>query len=41
VLLLDQGVVASKARTELDWAPSHPGLVEEFRQGSYRKVTTG
>jgi nucleoside-diphosphate-sugar epimerase len=41
VLLLDQGVVASKARTELDWAPSHPGLVDEFRQGSYRKVTTG
>jgi nucleoside-diphosphate-sugar epimerase len=41
VLLLDQGVVASKARTELDWAPSHPRLVDEFRQGSYRKVTTG
>jgi nucleoside-diphosphate-sugar epimerase len=41
VLLLDQGVVASKARTELDWAPSHPGLVDEFRQGSYRKVTAG
>lgn len=40
VLLLDQSTVAAKARAELDWAPSHPGLVEEFRQGSYRKVST-
>jgi nucleoside-diphosphate-sugar epimerase len=39
VLLLDQGTTALRARTELDWAPSHPGLVEEFREGSYRKVT--
>jgi nucleoside-diphosphate-sugar epimerase len=39
VLLLDQGVVAGKASAELDWAPSHPGLVEEFRVGSYRNVT--
>jgi nucleoside-diphosphate-sugar epimerase len=41
VLLLDQGTVAAKARAELGWAPSHPGLVEEFRDGSYRNVTTG
>jgi nucleoside-diphosphate-sugar epimerase len=36
VLLLDQGSDATKARAELDWRPSHPGLVEEFRTGSYR-----
>jgi nucleoside-diphosphate-sugar epimerase len=36
VLLLDQGTAAGKARTELDWSPSHPGLIEEFRHGSYR-----
>jgi nucleoside-diphosphate-sugar epimerase len=36
VLLLDQSSSASKARTELGWRPSHPGLVEEFRSGSYR-----
>jgi nucleoside-diphosphate-sugar epimerase len=41
VLLLDQGTVAAKARAELGWAPSHPGLPEEFREGSYRKVATG
>jgi nucleoside-diphosphate-sugar epimerase len=41
VLLLDQGTVAAKARAELGWAPLHPGLVEEFRDGSYRKVTSG
>jgi nucleoside-diphosphate-sugar epimerase len=41
VLLLDQGTDAAKARAELDWSPSHPGLVEEFRNGSYRKVTAG
>jgi hypothetical protein len=35
VLLLDQGTVAAKARTELDWQPSHPGLIDEFRRGSY------
>ncbi len=35
VLLLDQGTIATRARTELDWSPSHPGLVEEFRHGSY------
>jgi nucleoside-diphosphate-sugar epimerase len=36
VLLLDQVATAAKARTELDWSPSHPSLVEEFRRGSYR-----
>ena len=36
VLLLDQSTVATKARAELDWSPTHPGLVEEFRHGSYR-----
>ncbi len=37
VLLLDQATVAAKARTELGWSPSHPGLVDEFRHGSYRR----
>jgi nucleoside-diphosphate-sugar epimerase len=37
VLLLDQGTDAAKARTELGWQPSQPGLAEEFRYGSYRK----
>ena len=36
VLLLDQSTDAARARGELDWAPSHPGLVDEFRKGSYR-----
>jgi nucleoside-diphosphate-sugar epimerase len=36
VLLLDQATDATKARTELGWVPSHPSLIEEFRQGSYR-----
>jgi nucleoside-diphosphate-sugar epimerase len=38
VLLLDQGTDAAKARAELGWRPSHPGLVEEFRDGSYRRL---
>ena len=37
VLLLDQGTRAAKARAELGWEPTHAGLVEEFRTGSYRK----
>lgn len=41
ILLLDQRTDAAKARAELDWHPSHPGLVDEFRTGSYRKVTAG
>ena len=36
VLLLDQSTEAAKARAELGWSPSHPGLVDEFRHGSYR-----
>ncbi len=40
VLLLDQGTDAAKARGELDWSPSHPSLVDEFRSGSYTKGTT-
>ena len=37
VLLLDQGTEAAKAQAELGWQPTHPGLVDEFRNGSYRK----
>jgi nucleoside-diphosphate-sugar epimerase len=37
ILLLDQGIDATKARVELGWSPSHPGLIDEFRHGSYRK----
>jgi nucleoside-diphosphate-sugar epimerase len=37
VLLLDQATTSTKARDELGWQPSRPGLVEEFRTGSYRK----
>ncbi len=36
VLLLDQGADAARARAQFDWHPSHPGLVEELRSGSYR-----
>jgi nucleoside-diphosphate-sugar epimerase len=41
VLLLDQATVAGRARAELGWEPTHPGLVDEFRHGSYRTVTAG
>jgi nucleoside-diphosphate-sugar epimerase len=37
VLLLDQGTGAHKARNELGWSPTNPGLVEEFRDGSYAR----
>jgi nucleoside-diphosphate-sugar epimerase len=37
VLLLDQGTQATRARDELGWRPSHLGLIDEFRTGSYRK----
>jgi len=40
VLLLDQGTEAARAKADLDWSPSHPGLVDEFREGSYRKQAT-
>jgi nucleoside-diphosphate-sugar epimerase len=40
VLLLDQRTAAAKARAELDWSPSHPSPVEEFRHGSYAHATT-
>ena len=35
VLLLDQGTAATRARSELGWLPSRPGLVDDFRHGSY------
>jgi nucleoside-diphosphate-sugar epimerase len=37
VLLLDQETTAAKARATLGWEPSHPGLVDELRNGSYRR----
>jgi nucleoside-diphosphate-sugar epimerase len=37
VLLLDQATAAAKARAVLGWQPTHPGLVDEFRNGSYGK----
>ena len=40
VVLLDQATGAARARAELGWTPSRPGLVEEFRHGSYRKDAT-
>ena len=40
VLLLDQGSDAAKARSDLRWSPSRPGLVDEFRHGSYRRAIT-
>jgi nucleoside-diphosphate-sugar epimerase len=40
VVLIDQATRASRARAELGWTPSRPGLVEEFRDGSYREVET-
>ncbi|HEX3795613.1 MAG TPA: NAD(P)H-binding protein [Acidimicrobiales bacterium] len=36
VLLLDQATNAAKARAVLGWQPTHLGLVDEFRTGSYR-----
>jgi nucleoside-diphosphate-sugar epimerase len=35
VLLLDQSTFAAKARDHLQWSPTHPGLDDEFRHGSY------
>ncbi len=36
VLLLDQVTTAAKARAVIGWQPSHLGLTDEFRSGSYR-----
>jgi nucleoside-diphosphate-sugar epimerase len=36
VLLLDQATNAAKVRAALGWQPTHLGLAEEFRSGSYR-----
>ncbi len=36
VLLDDSGTAAIRARSELGWLPTHPGLVDELRHGSYR-----
>ena len=38
VILLDQGTSASKARADLGWEPTRAGLVDELRDGGYRKV---
>jgi nucleoside-diphosphate-sugar epimerase len=38
VVLLDQGTDAANARTSRGWQPTHPGLVDELRDGSYRNV---
>jgi nucleoside-diphosphate-sugar epimerase len=40
VLLLDQAAVATRARDELGWSPSHPTLIEEFRNGNYEVAAT-
>ena len=40
LLLLDQGTFAARARDQLGWYPTHPGLVDEFRDGSYSKQLT-
>jgi len=40
VLLDDQGTTAAKVRAELGWAPSRPGLVDEFQHGSYAGAVT-
>jgi nucleoside-diphosphate-sugar epimerase len=40
VLLHDQATDAAKARAELDWRPSHPGFVDDLRNGSYRNRST-
>jgi nucleoside-diphosphate-sugar epimerase len=37
VLLLDQVSLATRARVELGWEPSHLGFIEELRTGSYCK----
>jgi nucleoside-diphosphate-sugar epimerase len=39
VLLLDQRTVATRARDELGWRATRPGLAEDFRGGSYRRLS--
>jgi nucleoside-diphosphate-sugar epimerase len=39
VLLLDQGTKSARARGELGWEPTHPGMVEELSVGSYRHTS--
>ena len=39
VLLLDQVVVGTRARDELGWRPTRPGLADEFRSGSDHEVS--
>jgi nucleoside-diphosphate-sugar epimerase len=41
VLLLDQATDAARARHELGWQPTRPGLADDFRTGSYSGVATG
>jgi nucleoside-diphosphate-sugar epimerase len=38
VLLLDQATDAAKAHSDLGWAPSGRALIDELRDGSYRKA---
>jgi nucleoside-diphosphate-sugar epimerase len=40
VLLLDQSTDGARARAEFGWRPSHMGLVDELRDGSYRQQAT-
>ena len=35
VVLLDQGTSAATARDRFGWSPTHPGLIDELRHGSY------
>jgi nucleoside-diphosphate-sugar epimerase len=41
VLLLNQGTSAAKARAVLGWKATHPGLIDELRNGSYRTSSAG
>lgn len=41
VILLDQAASAAKAREELGWQPRMPALVDELRDGSYRRRASG
>jgi nucleoside-diphosphate-sugar epimerase len=41
VVLLDQATFAAKARDRLGWHPTHPGLLDDLRDGSYSKAAAG